>query len=139
MTRKPVDRLGPTQRLVLQMLTRQQGAMKPSEIRAQMANPENASAILRALSLRSAIAITASGWCITPLGQQLLNPPKRRAPPDQAGKVAGPRSYFTSDTYTGADLRPQQTRPAGNDALAMPSLIGGVRVPHRTYINHSEQ
>jgi len=40
------------------------------------------------------------------------------------GPTTGRRYESTRDTYTGAELRPQQNRPAGNDFLACPSRHG---------------
>ena len=147
-------RLGPTSRLVLQILARRPEGLAQLDLAKQLPSPRNVSIPTGLLSDRNAIWRNAEGlWFITPLGRQLLAAngsqtahsvryaakparPERPAQPKEVyvGKVAGPRNHVTTGHYTGADLRPQQTRPSGNDALALPSLINGVRVSHHSQI-----
>lgn len=42
--------------------------------------------------------------------------------------VAGPRRPFSAETYSGAELRPNSSRPGAYDALALPSVFMGRRV-----------
>ena len=142
-------RLGPTQRALLQLIEQHPCGITSKALREKLdKRADNVRKILRSLFDSAAIHMAEAGWRISPLGEKLLKDPalltpavrqaKRKALPDQSGKVAGPRRYFPTGTYTGADLRPQQTRPSGNDALALPSLINGVRVPHPSQINQPE-
>ncbi len=150
-----MTRLGATSRLVLQILARRPEGLAQLDLAKQLPSPKNVSVPTGRLSHLNAIWRNREGlWLITPLGRQLLSAdgsqtahavthtakPAKPTQPKQVyvGKAAAPRNYVTTGTYTGADLRPQQTRPSGNDALALPSLINGVRVPHPSHINQPE-
>ena len=132
MSHHPSKRLGHTQRLVLKLIERQPTGITSKELRDKTAAPDSVSAATRSLFARGAIHIADAGWRISPLGEQLLNsqtPPL----PKPVGLVAGPRTMHSASTYTGAELRPQQARPAGNAAIYLPSLINGVRVAPTLY------
>lgn len=46
--------------------------------------------------------------------------------------VAGPRTPYSAQVYTGEELRPTSARPGAYDALALPSVFMGRRVAART-------
>lgn len=42
------------------------------------------------------------------------------------------------NTYNGAELKPYIGRPGAMDAYQLPSMVSGVRVPHKTPILNTE-
>ena len=68
-------------------------------------------------------------WTVTPRGRAMLKMLDARAPePKYVGVKVPPRRLAFGGTYNGAEMRPQQARPGGNQHTQIPSLISGQRV-----------
>jgi len=71
-------------------------------------------------------------WVVTARGRAMLKMLDARAPePKYVGAKVPARQIAFGGTYDGAELRPQQARPAGNTHTTIPSLISGQRVLRR--------
>lgn len=133
-TKTSWPRIGPNQRRVLQAIAKTEAGMTTPDVAALglFVDPRQHQKSLESLQEHGLLAyfVRLEVWRITQRGTALL---ANRRPQDgrYVGVIAQPRRMAINGTYDGAELRPQQARPAGNNHFTIPSLIGGQRVMRR--------
>jgi len=136
MTEAKFPRLGPLQVQLLKVLGKYEQGLSTEEV-ADLHIFEETRQHTRSLESMATSGLLKwrrqkRTWVVTARGRAMLRMLDAKAPePKYVGTKAPPRRLAFGGTYDGADLRPQQARPAGNNHFTIPSLIGGQRVLRR--------